>query len=701
MASLNVVLKEMREEGRRAQDSGGDGDGAAAEVARKYGYDFDDLASALDYYIVYGEAPTEGAGGIARELAAGFAFEFADEGEAYVRSIFEDETYDQILERVRADRRAFFDRNPTATVAANILGGVAMPAGVLGLAGKGAYALANPLKTGAMVGAAQGALTGAGAGETAGQRQTGALLGAPLGAVGGAAGTRIAQAFANRGLSAGDRGLMRARQGFDDDGVDLGDVQRRIEANTARDAELGMGEPTEMLVDYGGQATRRTLRGAQTANKAVNQSVASTILNRQVGQGGLTTTDPLNPNQRVLSQSQRVQRELDAVADPMRPPPSGELVESMHEQQLKQPRIKELYDAAYGRNLNVNDKGVLAAMTKNSDLRNSYNLARMRMIDMLAGRQRFDELTAFEAQVPKNIDDILESNSGLPLEFIDMVKRQVGDSLWTAGRKFEKAPPELAERRKTLGTFIDALKKAVDGDEYKNVLKITADQFEISDAEILGKKLYGKSARQMEQAIKDMKPAALDALRVSYLEEMIERVGRANRSRDKVDAVVGSENSDEVLEVLFKDQPELLAKFIDRVLREREITATKRALTQQSNTAEKLMDADGMNTSTLIDMIRLGSGNPTLESMGRLARSALGGQGQKTAAGTGEVLGQTNPAAQIKSINDMKRLNDTLNMLNRRSLTRGGSLGSFVGTETPTSILEAAQASRRRRNFSR
>jgi len=131
------------------------------------------------------------------------------------------------------------------------------------------------------------------------------------------------------------------------------------------------------------------------------------------------------------------------------------------------------------------------------------------------------------------------------------------------------------------------------------------------------------------------------------------------------------------------------------------MTATKRALTQQSNTAEKLMDADGMNTNTLIDMIRLGSGNPTLESMGRLARTALGGQGQKTAAGTGEVLGQTNPAAQIKSINDMKRLNDTLNMLNRRSLTRGGSLGSFVGTETPTSILEAAQASRRRRNFSR
>ena len=192
-----------------------------------------------------------------------------------------------------------------------------------------------------------------------------------------------------------------------------------------------------------------------------------------------------------------------------------------------------------------------------------------------------------------------------------MVKRQVGDSLWTAGRKFESST-ELAERRKTLGVFIDTLKEAVDGDEYKNVLKITADQFEISDAEMLGKKLYGKSASQMEEAIKGMKPAALDALRIGYLEEMIERVGRASRSRDKVETVVGGENADAVLEVLFKDKPEQLAKFIDQVRREREMTTTRRTLTQQSNTADKLVDANSMNPATAIDFARLATGNPTL-----------------------------------------------------------------------------------------
>ena len=487
----------------------------------------------------------------------------------------------------------------------------------------------------------------------------------------------------------------------DNDKVDIANIPNRIAANTARDAGLGMGEPTEMLVDYGGNATRRVLRGAQTQNPEVSQQIVDTISNRQAGAGGLTTTDPLNPNQRVLSQSQRIQRELDAVADPMRPPPSGELVESMHAQQLKQPKIAELYKTAYANNRNVTDVGVLTAMIKNQDLRNSYNLARIRMIDMLAGRQQFEALKKFEQQVPKSIDKILESDSGLPLEFIDMVKRQVGDSLWTAGRKFDKAPAELTERRKTLGVFIGTLKDAVKGDEYRDVLKITADQFEISDAEMLGKKLYGKSASQMESAIKDMKPAALDALRVSYLEEMIERVGRAPRPRDKVDTVVGNENADEVLEILFKDQPELLSKFIDRVRREREMTTTRRMLTQQSNTADKLFEAKSLDAGHFQAIYDLMRGNPTIAGMGRLARTGMGGQGRKTSAGVGNVFGDTNPATQVRSIEDMIRLNRTLDMLNRRSLVGGGSVGSMVGTEAPASVFDLARGNRRRSNFNR
>ena len=87
--------------------------------------------------------------------------------------------------------------------------------------------------------------------------------------------------------------------------------------------------------------------------------------------------------------------------------------------------------------------------------------------------------------------------------------------------------------------------------------------------------------------------------------------------------------------------------------------------------------------------------------MGRLARTAMGGQGTKTSTGVGQVLGDTNPVTQARSIEDMMRLNRTLDMLNRRSLIGGGGVGSMVGTEAPASVFDKYRAGRRRRNFSR
>ena len=124
----------------------------------------------------------------ARELAGGALFEFSDEIEAGARSIFADETYDEILERVRMDRRAYFDRNPATAISANVIGGLAMPAGVLGTVAKGATKVA-PVLTSTAVGAGQGALTGIGASED--KSAMDALAGGVLGGTFGAAVARL------------------------------------------------------------------------------------------------------------------------------------------------------------------------------------------------------------------------------------------------------------------------------------------------------------------------------------------------------------------------------------------------------------------------------------------------------------------------------------------------------------------------------
>ncbi len=685
--SLDLILKEMNDAGRASQEAGAkdDGLGAVRRVAENYGYDYEDLDDTFAYYLAFGVAPTQSVGAFGRELAGGALFEFSDEIEAGARSIFADETYDEILERVRMDRRAYFDRNPATAIGANVIGGLAMPAGILGTAAKGATKVA-PVLTSTAVGAGQGALTGIGASED--KSAMDALAGGVLGGAFGAAGGKIGTMIANRGLSPYERGLLQGRDALERDGVDLATLPNKIKTNVEADKTLGLDTP-EMLVDYGGDATTRRLRGATVASGEVSGDVGQTIANRQIGLGGLINPNLQNPDQIILSQGGRLQSELVEMQKNIRGKASGELVEQIDKQQKKNPKIRELYDTAYGKNTNFKNKNIFKAIVGNDNLRESYNLARERFINMYNGREAFKDAEKFARLVPENVDDLVNSTRGVPLEFLDAVKRQVGDELWKAKTNATKAPKRITEERKTLAIWIDSLKKAVDGDEYKTVLKKTADQFEISEAEEIGKKLFGKAPSQMREAVGGMNTAQLDAVRLSYLEEMIERIGKAGKSTDKVTTVLGKENADEVLTVLFEGNEDLLGNFLSRVNREQNMTKTRRTITNQSNTADKVADERMMDGGTVLDIIREPVGMGTLESRARLASklnpfSAV--PTTKTAQGVNQVLGEINPNRQIDAIERMRRLNQTLATMNLGKPLVGGSVGSMLGTQTGVGI---------------
>ena len=686
--SLTLILSEMNDAGIASKKAGAKDDGLAAvrRVAENYGYDYEDLDDTFAYFRKYGTAPTQDVGGFARELAGGALFEFSDEIEAGARSIFADETYDEILERVRMDRRAYFDRNPATAIGANVIGGLAMPAGILGLGVKGATKVA-PVLTSTAVGAGQGALTGIGASED--KSAMDALAGGVLGGAFGAAGGKIGTMFANRGLSTYERGLLQGRDALEKDGVDLATLPDEIRVNVDADKALGIDTTPEMLVDYGGDATTRRLRGATVASGKVSEDVGQTIANRQIGLGGLINPNLQNPDQIILSQGSRLQKELVKMQENIRGKASGELVEQIDKQQKKNPKIRELYDTAYGKNTNFVNEGIFKAIVGNDNLRASYKLARERFINRYNGREEFEEAEKFARLVPENVDDLPKSVKGIPLEFLDAVKRQVGDELWKAKRNATKAPEQITEERKTLAIWIDSLKKAVDGDEYETVLKKTADQFEISEAEEIGKKLFGKAPSQMREAINGMNTAQLDAVRLSYLEEMIERIGKAGKSTDKVTTVLGKENADEVLTVLFKENEDLLANFLDRVRREQNMTKTRRTITGQSNTADKLADERMLDGGTVLDIIREPVGMGTLESRARLLSKLNPFSGiptTKTAQGVNQVLGEINPNQQIEAIERMRRLNQTLETMNLRKPLVGGSVGSMLGTQTGVGI---------------
>lgn len=673
MADLNVILKEMREQGRRAQDAGGDGDKAAAQVAGKYGYDFDDLTSSLDYYIVYGEAPTGNVGAFGRELAAGFAFEGADEAEALVRSVFSDDSYDDLVTKIRADRDAYFQRETAAALTANVAGGFATPVGALGASARLANIAARaPMRTAVLGGAAQGAATGFGAGEGLGDRLQGAAIGAAIAAPVSAAGYGAARGLQRAFRNPAQRADMRVGDAMIDDGVDAASMRSAVLQNQAADTAAGdVGQ--EMLVDYGNDALRRLLRGARTVSSGASGRIDDALAVRQQGTSAVTPS-ALSPDQQVIGQAGRIQKSLESARPQSADANAAAVVDNLVELQGADPIVGNLYKAAYAANENVVDDVVIRTVAKNRKYASAYRQARERAINETLARG--EDATKIMSRLPENpamlIDEAGEVFGGLPLKVLDDIKRLEGRRLYRSKRQGF----DVASDKKNLGAFTDRLKnEATVGDDYSDVLKITADEFAVEAAEQVGRKAVkggGMRADELRASLKGMAQAEKDALRLGALDEMVARLDTLDRGRNAVKAVTKSQKDDAVIEILFEDDPEALTRFVRRLEREREMSLTKGRVMGGSNTAEKLTDAGEIApglSNRFTDMAGAGV---------RMAQRALTQQrGRNTADAVTDVLTQQNPAAQLDALDRIARLNETL--MRNRQMATGAGLGLTGG----------------------
>ena len=141
--------------------------------------------------------------------------------------------------------------------------------------------------------------------------------------------------------------------------------------------------------------------------------------------------------------------------------------------------------------------------------------------------------------------------------------------------------------------------------------------------------------------------------------------------------------------VLFEGNEDLLGNFLGRVNREQNMTKTRRQITGQSNTADKVADERMLDGGTILDIGRVGAGYGSADTYMRLL-SKLNPFGRvpttKTAQGINQVLGEVNPNQQIDAIERMRRLNETLATMNLRKPLVGGSVGSMLGTQTGVGI---------------
>src|SRR6056300_1087345 len=223
--------------------------------------------------------------GLARSLAQGALFGAYDEVEAFLRSRFSDQEYDDALSKVRTEMELYRKDNPALAMGAELAGGFLTPAGLVGGATKGGLTAARSLggmaARGAAAGAAGGGIAGFASGEGGfGERAQSALTGAALGGgVGGDIGSRV---FDGLGLSGPKRAATlaerRVLKALEREGLSPDEAAARLQ----RGSDLG----ADILPADLGENVAGAAYAAQAVPNARRSAVRGILEERGVEQGG-------------------------------------------------------------------------------------------------------------------------------------------------------------------------------------------------------------------------------------------------------------------------------------------------------------------------------------------------------------------------------------------------------------------------------
>ena len=660
--------KEGRERGLSGDEFGNYMHSAINKAVASRGLTSRDIVAAIQYEKKHGRLPSIEELDL-REVAGGYSFEFADEAEAAIMQFFGDETYNERLDRIADMRRLYADMFPVRAITNNMMGAAITGIGLFKNAPRYMQQMAarNPFKSSVAGGAVGGGIAGAGLNQD--DRLGGANTGAQLGAlfsVGGYGAVRGAQAVRNRIGNRGDDLAIMGRMA--DDGVTPDDLRDQIKINEAADTEAGV-DTLETLADLAGDSTRRQLRGARVISGGANSRIDDVLDTRQRG-------TPMNADQQVLMQSERVARDVDVARDEAFRD-SIATVEELGSAQYKNPEVSKLYTAAYEANKAVTDVKVVSMIANNSNLRRAYAEMRQAALD-----NRGDDIAKqaeLMSRLPENPRDLLNEagdamaegyeESGITLAMLDQIKKFEGNRIYKSEAPLAINPQggnKEGAAREYLGKYTDALKNATGGAEapYGQVLAITADDFAIQDAINAAKKIMSQPNAKAQALFGELSPMQQDAVRITFLDELIQQIKRKPSGSNATSVVDDSAVQREKLELIFKNDNDALSRFLDRVERERQMFVTRARVGGGSNTADKQMDA----AATLGQAARIAA-DPLIEG-GRTALAV--GQNLAmpgAAARRADTLLTQGPNEQRAVLDRFDRLTDTLEA--QRSIAGG------------------------------
>tara|TARA_R110001592_G_scaffold363154_1_gene680725 strand:+ start:971 stop:3115 length:2145 start_codon:yes stop_codon:yes gene_type:complete len=702
-----------------------------------------ELQASLRNKIAKKDIPVEEVGmasGIGRMAAQGVTLGFSDEiGAGAVAawdSLFNDkdfsESFDTRLAQNRAELDSFRQANPKTAFASEVVGSVApIVASILltpftgggstaagaatvarlaggtkkvldstsllagGVTKPGANILQKTLQ-GTKLGTVQGGV--AGAGYTEGDvldKAMGAAKGAALGATVGTLLPGVTSAGVKVGGKLKDKvkkefnveevnKIKAVANKFAEDEISPAEVVKQIKDNVEADKLLGT-TPVEILADYGGDAVVRKLRGVRTRVPGMN--IDQKLIERTSG-----TTE-----QKAASiggnlpniQSTRIAGALESSSKETIKTPKISLESGVDDiEQTIQKKLDPLYTKAYNDNPVVVNLEMYKYLQQ-PIIRDAYSDAISLYRQKLIAKERTPvAIPPLNKLFEKEKGKIVGVKKLLPLEFLDMIKRAADQKTYQKVRE-GTIDKQMSGPRKTIANnFRNLLKESVEGEEYVTALNQASNRFELKEAFDLGVKFHKPSAtgNAFEKTFNALKSnAEKDAFRVGIFQEISKNINKIGDNQDLVKKILGSPDLRQKIDILFSGNPSAKNQFINKLVRESNISRNTQTITGGSNTTEKLMDqAEVMNALENIAIV----GQQPTSSAGVRAMGSLGAQGYdyltnplgKAARRTGETLMESNPAKQIEMLRLMEQLSNQQNRRNQAIdvLTRLGTRGSAV-----------------------
>ena len=677
--------------------------------------------------------------GLKSQALQGLTFGLSDEVGAAIGSLgslFTDETFsesfDRRLKESKEDLQAFQKANPKSALGAEIVGSVAPAVASLllmpftgGASGTGAVAasariLSNPLLAGkiakpgsgllsravegAKVGALQGGISGVGYAEGGAEER---LFGGALGATaGGVLGAAIPTTLEGAGKLTS---IISSRQGkfnkedvksiriiadqFARDEIPIETVLQKIQDNIAADKLIGL-TPVEILSDYGGDAVTRKLRGIKTRVPGMN--IEKQLIERTSGtvEQKAAALDALeDPN----IQSSRILKSLEDVTKQTLKTPKIDLSGGVDDLiDTIDSYLGPMYEQAFIKNQQVGNLDLYKYL-QNPVIREAYEDARNAYREkLIANGRKPNAIPPIRNLFLKDKGKIIGVNKQLPLEFLDLIKKSADQQTYEKVVSGSLSKERARDRKKLANNFRDLLKESTIGDEYVEVLKLGSDKFALLDAFEKGAISHkpSSSAKAFFNEYNNLKTnVEKDAFKVGVFQEIYNQINKTGDNINLVKKIFDSPDLRQKLSILFENDIDARGQFINKLIRESNISLKTGTIIGGSNTAEKLLDAEDA-VQALSDLTVAGTaptssaGIRAIATTVNKARDIISNPTEKRARSIGNVLLEQNPQRQQEILELMQQLQGSRQFKEKLLSNVGGGSIRYGSQQFPQFLNE-------------